>query len=295
MTTPKTTTSASAPKKALLVFAHPEQRSLNGALRDVAVRELEAQGYTVKVSDLYAMGWKATVDQADFPQQHTEDRLIPVLASKTGYETGTLTDDVKAEIEKLLWADMVILQFPLWWFGMPAILKGWVDRVFAYGFAYGVGEHSDKRWGDRYGEGMMAGKRAMLIVTAGGWEDHYSARGINGPIDDLLFPITHGTLYYPGFQVLPSFVAYRVDGLDAAGFEALAEKLRMRLRSLDTTAPIPYRQQNAGDYLIPNMKLKPGLGAHGANGFALHLTSADDRLDIGSPDTSKADRLVTVE
>lgn len=36
---------------------------------------------------------------------------------------------------------------------MPAILKGWVDRVFAYGFAYGVGEHSDKRWGDRYGDG----------------------------------------------------------------------------------------------------------------------------------------------
>jgi NAD(P)H dehydrogenase (quinone) len=291
----KTIASAPQPKKVLLVFAHPDRRSLNGALRDVAVRELEALGHTVKVSDLYAMGWKATVDQADFPAQRPEDRLIPVLASKTGYETDTLTDDVKAEIEKLLWADTVILQFPLWWFGMPAILKGWVDRVFAYGFAYGVGEHNDKHWGDRYGEGKMAGKRAMLLVTAGGWEDHYSARGINGPIDDLLFPVTHGTLYYPGFQVLPSFIAYRVDGLDAAGFEALAGKLRGRLQTLDTTAPIPYRQQNAGDYLIPSMKLKPGLGAHNASGFALHLDSADDRSDIGSADTGKADRLVTAE
>jgi hypothetical protein len=64
---------------------------------------------------------------------------------------------------------------------MPAILKGWVDRVYAYGFAYGVGEHSDKYWGDRFGEGTLVGKRAMLIVTNGGWEEHYAARGVNGP------------------------------------------------------------------------------------------------------------------
>jgi NAD(P)H dehydrogenase (quinone) len=282
--------------KILLVFAHPEPRSLNGALRDIAVQELKAQGHDVKVSDLYAIGWKAAVDRTDFPLLAAEDRLVPARASKQGYETGSLTEDVKAEIEKLLWADMLILQFPLWWFGMPAILKGWVDRVYAYGFAYGVGEHNDKHWGDRYGEGMMAGKRAMLIVTAGGWEDHYSARGINGPIDDLLFPITHGTLYYPGFEVLPSFVAYRVDGLDATGFAALAEKLRRRLRSLETTAPIPYRQQNGGDYLIPSMMLKPGLGLSAATGFALHLKSADHGVAIAkSGGTSLADRLVTAE
>jgi NAD(P)H dehydrogenase (quinone) len=157
---------------------------------------------------------------------------------------------------------------------MPAILKGWVDRVFAYGFAYGVGEHSDKRWGDRYGEGTLAGKRAMLIVTAGGWEEHYAARGVNGPIDDLLFPINHGILYYPGYDVLPPFVAYRVDRLDEAGFEPVAERLRERMRTLATTAPIPYRQQNGGDYLIPSMQLRPGLDDPGAAGFALHQNGA---------------------
>lgn len=175
------------------------------------------------------------------------------------------------EIEKLLWADFLILQFPLWWFSMPAILKGWVDRVFAYGFAYGVGEHSDKRWGDRYGEGSLAGKRAMLIVTAGGWEEHYSARGVNGPIDDLLFPINHGILYYPGYDVLPPFVAYRADRLDEAGFTEVAEGLRERMRTIGTVSPIPYRQQNGGDYLIPSMQLRPGLGDPAASGFALHL------------------------
>ncbi|MCA1368302.1 NAD(P)H-dependent oxidoreductase [Bradyrhizobium sp. BRP14] len=260
--------------KVLLVFAHPEPRSLNGALRDVALKELEAQGHEVRVSDLYSQGWKSEVDCADFPLLAPDARLVPVAASKKAFEAEALTEDVKAEIEKLLWADVLILQFPLWWFSMPAILKGWVDRVFAYGFAYGVGEHSDKRWGDRYGEGKLAGKRAMLIVTAGGWEEHYSARGVNGPIDDLLFPINHGILYYPGYDVLPPFVAYRVDRFDEAAFEPLAERLRERMRRLGSTPRIPYRQQNGGDYLIPSMQLRPGLGEAGATGFALHLNDA---------------------
>jgi NAD(P)H dehydrogenase (quinone) len=260
--------------KVLLVFAHPEPRSLNGALRDVAVRELEAQGHEVRMTDLYADGWKSEVDRADFPILAPDARFKPAAASGQAFAADALTADVRAEQEKLLWADVLILQFPLWWYTMPAILKGWVDRVYAYGFAYGVGEHSDRRWGDRYGEGTLAGKRAMLIVTAGGWEAHYSADGINGPIDDLLFPINHGILYYPGYDVLPPFVAYRVDRLDEAGFEPVAERLRQRMRTLATTPPIPYRRQNGGDYLIPSMKLRPGLETPGANGFALHVDGA---------------------
>lgn len=257
--------------KILLVFAHPEPRSLNGALRDVAIAELLAQGHEVKVSDLYAEGWKSEVDRADFPALAPDARFTAAPASGEAFALGALTADVKQEQEKLLWADLLILQFPLWWYGMPAILKGWVDRVYAYGFAYGVGEHSDRHWGDRFGEGTLAGKRAMLIVTTGGWEEHYSPRGINGPIDDLLFPINHGILYYPGYTVLPPFVAYKVDRLDEAGFEREAERLRERMRGLDTTAPIPYRRQNGGDYLIPSLQLRPELGTPGASGFALHL------------------------
>lgn len=260
--------------KVLLVFAHPEPRSLNGALREVAVRELEAQGHQVRVSDLYADGWKSQVDREDFPTLEPGARLQVAAASGQAYAAGTLTGDVEAEHEKLLWADALILQFPLWWYTMPAILKGWVDRVFSYGLAYGVGEHSDKRWGDRFGEGVFAGRRAMLIVTTGGWEEHYDARGINGPIDDLLFPINHGILYYPGYDVLPPFVVYRVDRFDDAGFEPVAERLRERMRTLSTIPPIPYRRQNFGDYLIPSMQLRPELGDPGATGFALHLDGA---------------------
>lgn len=258
----------------LLVFAHPEPRSLNGALRDVALRELASLGHSVRETDLYADRWKSEVDRADFPALAPEARLKPASASGEAFAADALTDDVKAEQEKLLWADVLILQFPLWWYTMPAILKGWVDRVYAYGFAYGVGEHSDTHWGDRFGEGTLAGKRAMLIVTAGGWEEHYAPRGINGPIDDLLFPIHHGILYYPGYAVLPAFVAYRVDSLDGAGFDAVADRLRTRLRTLATTPPLAYRRQNGGDYAIPSLQLRPELGEPGATGFALHLNGA---------------------
>lgn len=259
----------------LIVFAHPDPRSLNASLRNVAIEELEAQGHSVEVSDLYAMSWKVEVDRADFPTLDPDARLKVAAASGDAFAADALTDDVKAEQEKLLRADVLILQFPLWWFAMPAILKGWVDRVYAYGFAYGVGEHSDRRWGDRYGEGTLAGKRAMLIVTTGGWESHYAARGINGPIDDLLFPINHGILHYPGYDVLPPFVTYRVDRLDEAGFEQAADRLRERMRTLESTAPLAFRRQNGGDYLIPSLELRPGLEAAGVNGFSLHLKQAE--------------------
>ncbi|MGH8445455.1 MAG: NAD(P)H-dependent oxidoreductase [Solimonas sp.] len=254
----------------LLVYAHPELRSLNGSLKDFAVQRLEAAGHAVRVSDLYAMQWKAAIDTDDSAAHEPGARFYPSLESKHAYANGLQSQDIADEQDKLRWADAVILQFPLWWFSMPAILKGWVDRVYAYGFAYGVGEHSDARWGNRYGEGAMAGKRAMLIVSTGGWESHYAPRGINGPIDDVLFPIQHGVLYYPGFDVLPPFVVYRTGRVDDARYTTVRDELGRRLDDLWTTAPIPYRRQNAGDYEIPALTLRAGIAPE-RSGFAAHL------------------------
>ncbi|KTQ95597.1 NAD(P)H dehydrogenase [Aureimonas ureilytica] len=255
----------------LIVSAHPEPRSLTNALRDTAAAQLSADGHTVRVTDLYAINWKSAADRADFPTLAPAQRLRVPQASGEAFATGTLTDDVVQEQEGLLWADALILAFPLWWFSMPAILKGWIDRVYAYGFAYGVGEHSDTRWGDRYGEGRLAGKRAMLIVNAGGWASHYGPRGINGPIDDLLFPIQHGVLFYPGYEVLPPFVTYRADRMDEMGFEATAQALRERMRGLFAEPPISFRRQNGGDYEIPSMELRPEAAPEHITGFGAHL------------------------
>lgn len=255
--------------RTLIVHAHPESRSLNGALKDIAVTTLREAGHEVQVSDLYAMRWKPSVDADDFGA--TSGPLRVAQDSGRAYDTGTLTADIAAEQEKLRWADSVILQFPLWWYSMPAILKGWVDRVFTYHFAYGVGEHTDTRYGDRYGEGTLAGKRAMLSVTIGGREPHYTDRGINGPIDDLLFPIQHGILYYPGMDVLPPFVTYAADRLSPADFTDVAKAWEQRLLSIEQTDPIAFRTQNGGDYELPALRLREGLEAKGRTGFGLHV------------------------
>ena len=126
--------------KALVVLAHPEQASLTAALSRVVIEELQTEGHEIQLSDLYAMGWKSHINRDDFPQLLLDQPLRVANASRAAYDAADLTEDVLKEHEKLLWADTVILQFPLWWFTMPAILKGWVDRVFSCGFAYGVGE-----------------------------------------------------------------------------------------------------------------------------------------------------------
>lgn len=257
----------------LIVFAHPDPRSLNASMLSVCVDELSLRGHTVEVSDLYAMHFNPIVERGDFPLLPPGERLKIASASKAGYASDSLTDDVVAEIAKLKWADAILFHFPLWWYSMPAILKGWVDRVFAYGFAYGVGEHSDAKWGNRFGQGSLAGKRGMVITTTGGWREHYSPRGINGPIDDILFPINHNILYYPGAAVLPQFVVHAADRLQEQDFPKLEEALRARMRGLFTDQPIDYRQQNGGDYDIPSCELRETLAAPGVAGFSLHVKS----------------------
>ncbi|MFF5932509.1 NAD(P)H-dependent oxidoreductase [Streptomyces sp. NPDC012508] len=147
------------------------------------------------------------------------------------------------------------MQFPLWWYGMPAILKGWFDRVFVRGFAFGLHDEQGRQL--RYGEGALAGKRAMVVVSAGAREASLGPRGINGSLDELLFPLQHGTLWYAGIDVLPPLLVHGADCVDAAAYTAHADALRRRLKDLPDTDPLPFRHQNRGDY-DENLVLRPG-------------------------------------
>ena len=86
----------------------------------------------------------------------------------------------------------MIRQFPLWWFGLPSLLKGWVDRVFAMGRTYG---------GERiYANGVFRGKRAMLSLTTGGPQQAYLQGAFNGDISAILRPIHRGMLQFVGLM-----------------------------------------------------------------------------------------------
>jgi NAD(P)H dehydrogenase (quinone) len=245
--------------KYFIVYAHPEPRSLNGALKDAAIEALLAAGHEVQVSDLYAMNFKAVADAADFLARDPAARLVYHRASGEAYHGGTQAPDILAEQQKLLWADAVIFQFPLWWFSMPAIMKGWLDRVFAHGFAIGVTKPGTKQW-LRYGEGNLAGRRAMIATTTGGRDTQYAPRGLNGPIEDLLFPTTHGVLFYTGMAVVPSFIGYRTVRLSEAEYAELAAAYVKRLLTIASVPPIPFRTENGGDFGEDSM-LQPAVAA----------------------------------
>jgi len=131
-------------------------------------------------------------------------------------------------------------------FGMPAIMKDWIDRVYAYGFAYGYKDEGNRY---RYGDGIFKNKRALLSVKVGGPAEDYSPRGINGSLDELLFPITHGTLFFPGFDVLPTHAVYGTGRLKTVEAEKALAAWRSRLEHLFNEAAIPFRRQNSGDYI----------------------------------------------
>jgi NAD(P)H dehydrogenase (quinone) len=217
----------------LLVYAHPEPRSYNGAMRDVAVETLEGAGHRVTVSDLYASGFRADGGPWDFTEHHDPSFFRYQREQVRASEKGGFAPEVAREVARLQEAELVILQFPLWWFSLPAILKGWVDRVFAMGFAYRIGHV--------YEEGPLRGKRGMLALTTGSPKATYGEGGQNPEMDRLLFPMHYGILHYVGMDVLPPFVSY---GVNRAGDEERAgelERYREHLRGLSSARPLRFQ------------------------------------------------------
>ena len=223
--------------RVFIVHAHAEPQSFNGALTRAARESLEAAGHEVEVSDLYAMNFDPVSDRRNF-----------TTVKDPGYFKQQLEEmHIEAEMEKLFRCDALVLQFPLWWFGMPAILKGWVDRVFAMGRVYGGG-----RW---YTNGVFKGKRAICSVTIGGPESMYQPDGLNGDIHQILFSIHHGMLYFAGFTVLPPFLTHQPARITAEERAARLDAWRFHVTALDRHEPLSYPPLDAYG---PDFRLKRG-------------------------------------
>jgi NAD(P)H dehydrogenase (quinone) len=233
----------------LIVYAHPEPKSFNGAMKDLAVDTLTRAGHDVAVSDLYAMGFNPVAGPDDITGERNDPDFFSLPREQTAaYDAGVLSADISVEIEKLKRADFVLFQFPVWWFGMPAMLKGWADRVFARGFAYLPGR--------KYDTGMFKGKLAMVSATTGTSADTYAPDGIDGDILTLLWPIHNGLLRYSGFDVLPPFVAHMPGRVGDDGRKSYLETYRKRLEDIDGTPRLFFHP--AEDY-GKNERLKPGV------------------------------------
>ncbi len=210
----------------LIIYAHPYPASLNAALKDRAVSVLEDMDHTVKVSDLYAMKFKAVLDQDDFPRRCNREYFSIPGEQVAGVRNGILVPDIQTEIEKVRWADLLIFQFPIWWSSMPAILKGWIDRVFAQGFVVNLAE------GKVYRDGLLSGKKAMISTTAGSPPEFYTEDGPHGDINHHLMSLWHNTFEFCGMEVVPTFYVFNAGVMDDLQFNAELERYEEYLRLL---------------------------------------------------------------
>lgn len=234
-----------AARTALIVYAHPGRQSFSAALRDAAIETLEAEGYEVLVSDLYAQGFEAVAGPADVGDETDPDVFNLATRQGEAFEAGTLSPDILAEQAKVAAADLIIFQFPLWWFAPPAILKGWIDRVLSYKFAYGVGQ-----WWD---QGPFRDKTALLAVTTGTPGGAYAPDGRNGDIDRILWPMEAGVLAICGFKVSPPFLAYGVPWIGDEARAQVIDAYGAHLRSLETR---PLRDFHRLDEFDEKLRLK---------------------------------------
>jgi putative NADPH-quinone reductase len=110
--------------RVLLIYAHPREDSLAASLRDAAKAALEGAGHEVELRDLYA------------------ERFDPVLSAEERGRYHDVPDNqlgIEDHVSALRRADALLLVHPTWWYGMPAILKGWFDRVWSPGIAFSLG------------------------------------------------------------------------------------------------------------------------------------------------------------
>lgn len=216
----------------LIVHAHPESQSFTSALKNTAASLFEELGHLVEISDLYEMHFNPIASSQDFQQLSHPEYFNYALEQRNAQKQGVLAEDIQFEIEKVQRADLVIFSFPLYWTSVPAILKGWIDRIFVSGLFYG-----GKRF---YNHGGMAGKKAMLCFTLGGREHMFGENSIHGPLEHYLSPIQRGTLAYAGFEVLPPFIAYHVPYITDEERQQILENFKAYLHAIEILKPLAF-------------------------------------------------------
>lgn len=209
--------------KVFYVYAHPEPKSFNGALKDTALAALQEKGHEVRVSDLYAMNFNPVLSAGDFTERKKPDVFKPFFEAIQASKTGAFAPDIKEEMEKVKWADLLIFQFPIFFTSMPAIMKGWIDRVLAPGFGFNPATNS------AYDTGLFKGKSAMLVTTTGAPREVYSEGGAHGDLNKRLESITHCVFEYMGMKVLPSFIVYEASAMKRKRGTEELEKYKNRL------------------------------------------------------------------
>lgn len=213
-------------KRAHIVYCHPEPKSFVGAMAATARASLERTGWQVTSSDLYAKQFNPVASVEDFGSRSDPEHLVYSLEQRHAREHGTLARDIVDELEPVLESELLVFAFPVFWFSVPAMLKGWFDRVLLSGTFYG---------GRRvYDRGGMAGRKAIVLTSLGGREHMFGPDAIHGDLTmGMLRHVMQGTLGYVGYEVYEPFVAFHVPYVTDDARRELLTSLDEQITSLD--------------------------------------------------------------
>lgn len=178
--------------KYLIIYAHPDNSSLNNHLLKNVIDNLQKEQQEIEIRDLY------------------KNQFNPVLsfADMEGQRMGKVDAIVQQEQEYISWADHLVFIYPIWWTGMPAIMKGYIDRVFSYGFAY--------RYDQGVQRGLLTGKMATIINTQGKSKAEYENIGMDKA---LSLTSDKGVFKYCGLEINQHFFFDRADKVSSSVVE----------------------------------------------------------------------------
>lgn len=212
-------------KTTLIVLGHPERGSFNGAWSSATEAACTRLGHEVMWSDLSSMAFDPVESAAHYGDLLPGQTFDPLKFQEAASAQGRLPQDVAAEVGKIERADRIVFHFPLWWFSPPALLKGWLERVFVHGRLHRVTE--------RFDTGTCLGKKALFCVTTGSSEVESAHNGKEGDVQMLLWPMAY-TLRYLGFTVLRPIIVHGVHGYHSGdASQLLYARLQRALKDQD--------------------------------------------------------------
>ncbi len=183
----------------LLVYAHPNPRSFNRAILEVVDTTLRQRGHASRIHDLYQMEFRAVLNSDDLIRNWH----------------GDLPEDTRREQDAVSWAQGLVFIYPIWWFGPPAILKGWIDRVFTRKFAFDFGPTGMK--------GLLTHEKALILNTLGGDKITYQQESWH---ELLVRPMAEGILGACGVRNVVHRAFYQVPTVPHAERQAMLDEVR---------------------------------------------------------------------
>lgn len=190
-------------KTFLLIFAHPEPSSFCSIIKDKTIFILQQNNQNILLSDLYAMNFNPCISSNDFINLSNDSLISLDQKQRFSSDSDSFSLDISLELEKIAKADFLIFIAPMFWGSIPAIMKGWFDRVLTRGKAWDVNQ-----W---FETGLLKGKKAMLVITTASKKEYFKIGDFqNISLENMLHHINWTTFRFCGFEAQETYPFFGV-------------------------------------------------------------------------------------